>query len=395
MTTPISNYIWPGQTHFGFGAVTLVGQEASACRAKHVFVLADHGIITAGLLEPVTNSLKAAELSYTIYDRVVPNPDTVAVDAAVAAFRQSGADLIVAEGGGSALDMAKGVRLVAGGPPEASIGEYLLILGDEARPAPNARDLPPLLAVPTTAGSGSEATPWGVVTDNERKLKAGIGGAYLMPTVALVDPDLTMTMPPGLTAATGLDALSHLVEAYVSTNHNPILDPMILYGIELIGRSLRVAVAQGSNRNARRDVAEASLIGGIVITSKWLGACHSLAHQLSTFAGVHHGVAIALMLPHQMAYSLVGSLQRYAHIGKALDPSRTAVRSLRRQAEDAVEAVAELIRDVGLPTRLQDAGVAEALIPAMAKNAYVDLNWASNPRTVNEEIMEKLYRQAY
>jgi alcohol dehydrogenase class IV len=201
-------------------------------------------------------------------------------------------------------------------------------------------------------------------------------------------------MPAFLTAATGMDALSHCVEAYVSTNENPVLDPMILHGIGLIARYLPVATARGDNREARHAMAQAALIGGIAISSKWLGACHSLAHQLSGFANVQHGLANAIMLPHQMAYSLPGAMEKYAAIGAALGGEQSG--SLRRRAEAAVEAVAQLARDVGLPTRLRDVGVDETLIPEMAKVAYtVDLNWWTNPRAVSEAVMAQIYRAAW
>ncbi|MEW5959223.1 MAG: iron-containing alcohol dehydrogenase [Chloroflexota bacterium] len=395
MKPSISTYVWPGQTHFGFGAAGLTGQEAKARRARRVFIVADPGVVTAGLVEPVESSLKAAGLSYGLYDRVTPNPDLESIDAAVAAFRESKADLIVGIGGGSGLDTAKALRLVAGGPPEGRTAEYSLVLGDKARPVPPPAALPPFIAIPTTAGTGSEVTPWAVITNHQARRKFGVGGPDLAPTVALVDPELTLTLPPFLTAATGMDALTHCIEAYVSTNDNPMLDPMILYGIELIGRSLRVAVAQGANQSARRDMALASLMGGIGISSKWLGACHSLAHPLSALADVQHGLANAMMLPHQMAYSLPGALERYARLGEALDAPRLASGPLTQRARRAVEAVRELAQDIDLPTRLSEVGVTEALLPQLAQAAYRDSNWLSNPRRVTEAVMEKLYREAY
>ncbi len=395
MKPAISTYVWPGQTHFGFGAVELVAQEAKAHQAKHIFILADPGVAAAGLVEPVTASLKAARLSYVLYDKVIPNPDTASVDAAVAAFRESKAEAMVGVGGGSGLDTAKAVCLVAGGPPEGRIAEYFLALGARARPVPAVRGLPPFIAIPTTAGTGAEVTPWAVITDNQSKRKLGVGGPNLMPTVALVDPGMTLSLPPQLTAATGMDALTHLIEAYVSTNNNPALDPLILHGIELIGRSLRLAVAQGQNPTARSEVMLASLLGGIAISSNWLGACHSLAHPLSALAEVQHGLANAIMLPYQMAYSLPGALERYARIGAALDAPYPAGGTLRQRAERAVEAVRELVADTGLPARLSEAGVTEAMIPELARPAYQDSNWASNPRSVNQAVLESLYRQAF
>ena len=387
-----SYYIWPGQVHFGFGAAGRVGQEAAGEGARHVFVLADPGVLKAGLLSPITASLDAAGISYDLYDRVEPNPSTASVDAAVSAFRESGADLIVGVGGGSALDAAKAARMVAGGPPEGRVAEYAYRMGDKARPHPKV--LPPYFAIPTTAGTGADVTPWAVITDEAEKFKFGVGGPRSVPTMAIVDPELMLTLPAFLTAATGMDALTHCVEAYVSTNHNPAIDPLALRGIELCGRSLAAAVARGDNRAARYDMAEAAYLGGIAISSKWLGACHSLAHQLSGFANVQHGLANAIMLPHQMTYSLPGAFERYAQVGAAL--GMPAEGSPRQRAERAVEAVRQLAGDVGLPTRLRDVGVAEEMIAPMAKLAYtVDLNWWTNPRSVNESAMEQLYRAAF
>src|SRR5688572_13429894 len=298
---PISVYTWPGQVHFGFGAADLAGPEAAARGARHVFVVGDPGVVAAGLLQPVESSLKAAGLSYILYHEVQPNPEAASVEAATAAFRESGADLIIGIGGGSGLDTAKAVRLLADG--QARVAEYDLFLGLQVRPAP--RQMPPLIAIPTTAGTGSEVTAWAVITDLARKLKFSVGGPFLMPTVALIDPGLMLSLPAWLTAATGMDALSHCIESYVSTMEAPAIEPMTLHGIELIGQSLRVAVAQGSNQAARQDMALAAMIGGMALNCKWAGACHSLAHQLSSFADVHHGMANAIMLPHQMAYSLV------------------------------------------------------------------------------------------
>ena len=392
----ISTYVWPGSVHFGYGAVGLLGAEAKARGASHAFVVADPGVIAAGLLEPVAHSFRAACLSYTVYDRVKANPDTGSVDAAGQAARESQADLIVGLGGGSSLDTAKAVQLIAGGG--GRIAEYALRLGDRARPAP--RQLPPLIAIPTTAGTGSEVTPWAVVTEAAQKLKISVGGSFLMPAVALIDPELTLRLPPFLTAATGMDALSHCIEAYVSIRENSALDPMILHGIDLIGRSLRPAVGLGvrppdeqAHRAARSEMALAAMIGGIAISSKWLGACHSLAHQLSGFANVHHGLANALMLPHQMAYSLSGALERYARIGQALGASANG--SLQERAMRAVEAVRQLTLDVGLPTRLRDVGVLEEMILPMAENAYKqDTNWMTNPLPISQVVMEDLYREA-
>jgi alcohol dehydrogenase class IV len=233
-----------------------------------------------------------------------------------------------------------------------------------------------------------------VITDPAEKFKFGVGGPRSVPDLALVDPDLMRSMPAFLSAATGMDALSHCIEAFVSTNQHPILDPLILHGIALIARNLPIAVARGDNGEARQAMAQAALIGGMAISSKWLGACHSLAHQLSGFANVQHGLANSIMLPHQMRYSLPGAIEQYAAVAAALGVPQ--VGSTRQRAEAAADAVAQLAQDVGLPARLRDVGVDEALIPEMARYAYtVDLNWWTNPRTVSEAALAGIYRAAW
>lgn len=395
MTTPIANYLMPGNIRFGFGAVNLTGQEAARLGGSHAFIITDPGVVAAGLVAPVVAALSAAGVAHTLFTHCPPNPDIESVDAAAAAFRAAGADLLIGLGGGSPIDGAKAAREVLGGPPGASIGEYALMLRDKARPMPLVRDMPPMIGIPTTAGTGAEVTPWAVLTDLSNKQKKSVGGANCIPNVALIDPGLTLGLPPHLTAATGMDALSHCIEAYVSTNTAPsALDPMILHGIRLIARHLPAAVAHPGDHEAREAVMLGAMIGGIAISSRWLGAAHALAHQLSTFANVHHGLACSLMLPHQMAFSLPAAVERYGRIAAALDPSLVAITD-HQAAEYAVEGVCRLVEAVGLPTRLRDVGVTEAMIPELTKHARVDLNWATNPRPVSEEDLAEMYRAAF
>lgn len=392
MSTP-AYYIFPSQVYIGAGTAKNAGAEAKKENARHVFLVADPGVVTAGLVKPISDSIKSAGLACTLYDKVIPNPDTTTVDAAADAYRVSGADCIVAIGGGSCLDTAKTMRIVVGGTKGATVAEYAYRMGDKALPHP--QRMPHFIAIPTTAGTGSEATPWGVVTDPTDKFKFGVGGVRGVPNVALIDPEVMLGLPPFLTAATGMDALTHCIEAYVSTNENPILDPMILHGIVLVAKSLPVAVAQGKNMQARLDMAHAAYIGGIAISSKWLGACHSLAHQLSGFANVQHGLANAIMLPHQMLYSLPGAIEKYARVAEALGLPHDDG-TVRQRAERAIELVNQLNKDVSLPTKLSEVGVTEDMIQPMAKFAYnVDLNWWTNPRSVNEKAMEQIYRAAF
>ena len=358
--------------------------------ARHVFVLADPGVVRAGLLDPLAASLREGGLPFTVCEDVVPNPDNATVDKVVRQCSASGANLIVGLGGGSALDIAKAMRLpLAGG---GGVDEYAYRLKDKCRTYPTS--VLPLVAIPTTAGTGSEATPWAVITDLKEKYKFGVGGTVAIPEVALVDPQLMLGLPPFLTAATGMDALSHLIEAFVSTNINPLLDPLILRGIELAGAHLLAAVRHGTDLAARAAMAQAALLGGIAISSNWLGACHSLSHQLSSFADVQHGLANALMLPHQMRYSLSAALERYAQIGVAL--GSPAKGTAKKRAEFAVERVAALARDCGLPVRLRDAGVDAALLAPMAHSAFVnDSNYTTNPRPCTEASLAEMYQAAF
>lgn len=386
-----SYYIFPDQVHFGFGVAQKTGAEAKAEGAQHALVIADPGVIAAGLIVSVVESLKSAGVAHSVYDKVIPNPDSPSVDAAVDAYHAANADLIIGIGGGSALDTAKAVRMVVAGPRGGKVAEYAYRMGDKARPHP--KHLPTYFALPTTAGTGAEVTPWAVVTDPADKYKFGVGGPRSVPSMAIIDPELMMGLPAALTAGTGMDALTHLIEAYSSTNDNPALDAMILHGIELVARFLPEAVAKGSNRAAREAMANAAMMGGIAISSKWLGVCHSVAHQLSGFANVPHGLANAIMLPHVMRYNLPGTIEKYARVNAALGGS--ALGTTRQQAENAAVRVEQLNRDVNLPTRLRDVGVKDAHILPMAKFAYtVDLNWWTNPRSVNEAVMEQLYRAA-
>lgn len=389
-----STYLWPGTVHFGAGVAQLVGPEATALQAKSAFIVVDPGVKKAGLHEVILDSLIAAEVVFTIYDKVIPNPTITSINEAAEAFREAKAGVLLGIGGGSTLDTAKAVKLMVGGPSAATISDYANALGDERRPYPPRHKMPPYIAIPTTAGTGAEVTPWAVITRQDDGMKFGVGDASTIPDVALVDPALTFTLPSQLTAATGMDALSHLVEAYVSTNQNPILDPMILYGISLVGQSLRTAVSRGDNQLAREEMMEASLIGGIAISSKWLGACHSLAHPLSGLAGIHHGLACGIMLPHQMQFSLMGALARYANVAAALKGDSLKSGDLRESALSSVTAVSKLLADIDLPTKLSEVGVTEDLIPALARAAFNDLNWWTNPRTVNEAAMAEMYRAA-
>lgn len=376
--------LWPGTTIFGVGALAHLAEQVQALGKSHLFVLIDPGV--GGISAEITTILSPTNIQITFFDDVIGNPDAEHVDAAYAAYLACSADCIVGIGGGSALDMAKGVRILAGSPDGVSVAEYLSTLGEQRRPNPPLSAMPPMIAIPTTSGTGSEVTPWGVVTDKVTQQKAGVG-TNLIPDVALLDPQLTVTLPAHLTAATGMDALSHLIEAYVSTNAQKMLDPLILQGLALVGQNLRTAVAEPDNLEARAALLEASMLGGVALSSNWLGAAHSLAHQLSTFCDIHHGLACSLMLPPQMRFSHDYAAERYAEVAYALAGERDGA-----MAADLVE---QLANDIGLPTRLSDCGVQEEQIGTLAEFAYKDLNWWTNPIQPTEAQLAEMYRAAF
>jgi len=382
--------MWPGETFFGDGAVKGLGEHACRLGGSRALLVTDPGVQGAGLLEDALAALDTADVESVLFDEVEANPADELIGRGVERFNKSGADLLVAVGGGSSIDTAKAVQLVAAGG--GNILDYDLGLGNEVKPTPG--DMAPLIAVPTTAGTGSEVTAWAVITDTRRNIKTSVGDVNLIPRIAIVDPEMTVTMPPVLTAATGIDALSHCLESFVSTLEHPLGDLLALYGVRLVAQNLRQAVDNGEDMVARRNMALASMLGGMSLNLKWGGACHSLAHQLSAEAGVSHGVSIALMLPHQIEHSLSGNWEKYAKVAEAFEKGEAA-NSLQEKAMQAVVAVDDLIRDIGLPTRLRDVGIREDMLPRMARKAMMDDSHMTNPRRCTEDAMLGLYQKAY
>jgi alcohol dehydrogenase class IV len=251
--------------------------------------------------------------------------------------------------------------------------------------------MPVLVAIPTTSGTGTEVSRGGIITDTrDNRKKVIVSGP---PSLALVDPDLTATMPPPLTAATGMDALCHSIEAYVSRRYNPLAGAIAIAGIKLVAENLRCAVEDGTDIEARKNMAMASTMGALAF-SKGLGAVHSLAHQLSTDAEMPHGMANAIMLPRVMEFNLEVAAQKYADIAQAMGVNTRGM-SIMEAARSSVESVRQLSRDIGIPDRLRDAGVKGENIPAMAAKAMADHCHASNPRDCTQESMAALYKAAF
>lgn len=368
-------FSFPTRILFGNGAHEFLAKEAPK-GARKALLVTDPGLVHLDVFNLVKARMDAAGLAYQVFSGISPNPTTDDVAKGVAAYRDAGCDWIVAMGGGSAIDGAKGIRLMV------THGGHILDYDDAKDGADRIRnDMPPMVAIPTTAGTGSEVGRSTVVTDPASNRKVVVFSPYLMPTVALVDPDLMVGLPARLTAATGMDALAHCVEAYSATGYHPICDAIALGGVRLVMGALERAVWNGQDLEARTDMAMAATMGAIAF-QKGLGLCHSLAHPLSTVAGVHHGLANGIMLWRVMEFNREALGDRLGELSRAMG------------VPDAVAAVRQLAREIGIPEALSEVGVTEAMLPELAAQAWDDACHRSNPRRVTPEDIRDLYEQA-
>ena len=372
----------PTRIVHGPGAIARLGQLLAELGVERPFLVTDRGVVDAGLAETALGHVEDA----VVFDEVRPNPDIELVGRASAAYLEAGCDGLVALGGGSSMDTAKsvGVEVVHGG----SIREY------EYGGTPITTRIPPLVAVPTTAGTGSEATLWAVITDHERKIKFNVGGTPLIGAhVALVDPELMLGLPPAITAATGMDALSHAIECYTCDYHQPFNDAVALLAIELVGRWLRVAYEDGGNLEARTNMAHAATLGGLAYGTESAGAAHAMSQSAG---GVHecpHGALTARVLGPVCEYNAPAAPERYARVAQGLDVDVHGLSTLDA-ALLGVEEVYRLTDDVGIPT-MEDLGFSEEEIPMLARIAYEDPQTIGNPREVDVVGYEAIYRNAF
>jgi len=381
----ISFQLLGASVRLGAGTVQEVGTNFQSAGGKKVLIVTDLGVVKAGLLGPIKKSLEENKIPYEIFDRVEPNPSDRTVMEGVKLFKRTGCDAILGVGGGSPLDASKAIQVMASHPGE--IHEYF----GAAAAAKITRPRPYLIAIPTTSGTGSEVSRGAIITNTQTNTKCTIrtGPSNL----AMIDPEMTLTMPPQLTAATGMDALCHHIEACVSNAYQPICTGLALEGVRLVGRSLKKAVREGDDLDARTEMAIASMTGALAF-QKGLGAVHSLAHQLSTEAEVPHGMANSILLPHVMRFNQPNAQEELILVARALG-ERTDSLSAAEAAEQACLAVSRLASEIGLPQRLRDAGVREGQIPVMAENAMADWCHPFNPRPCSVADMVKLYRVAF
>jgi alcohol dehydrogenase len=355
----VNPFSLPGVNYFGRGALANLVPELNNFGAKKVFLVSDKGVASAGLIDLVVDQMQAAGFDIVTYLDVEREPDIDNLEKCLARFKEQTCDLIVGLGGGSPLDVAKGVSILA--TNEGSILDYV---GLNMIPK---KGIPKFL-IPTTAGTGAEVTKNAIFTDKKAQLKKGVVSKHLLPEVAIVDSDLTLSLPPDVTAATGMDALTHAIESYTSPKADIQTAMYALKAIELIGASLRRAVSFGKDAKAREDMALGSVFAGISLANAGVGAVHACAYPLGGRFGMGHGVTNALLLPYIMEYNLVGDLQKFANIARALGEV-TDMLSLREQAELSRKAVFELSRDIGIPQKLSAFGVQKEDIPGLAEAA--------------------------
>lgn len=373
----VQQFNFPTRVRFGVGAITELAGALQDAGAKKALVVTDAGLVQTDAFRLTVEALGA--FPHHVYAEVQPNPLAAHADGGAAAYASAGCDAIVALGGGSAIDVAKVVRILARHGGKAL--DYDWSRGGTDRIT---TDQPFLVAIPTTAGTGSEVGRSSVITDPETHSKRSVFSAHMMPPLVIADPELTRGLPASITANTGIDALTHAAEAYLTpAGYQPLCDGIALRAIGMVGGALRRAVADGDDMPARSSMLVAALMGAVAF-QKGLGATHALAHPLSTLAGLPHGMANGILLPHLLRFNAEVVPERVAEVGRAL-----------ADQDDAAGAVTALAKDVGLPANLSEAGVDRGLLDDLVAQAMGEFLLSENPRPVTEADARTLYEQAF
>lgn len=369
-------------SYHGSGAIAAVPAEIKARGFKKAFVASDPDLIKFGVTAKVTDLLDKEGIAYSVYSDIKPNPTIENVQNGVEAFKQAGADCIVAIGGGSSMDTSKAIGIIITNPEYADVRSLEGV-------APTKNPCTPIIAVPTTAGTAAEVTINYVITDVEKKRKFVCVDTHDIPVVAVVDPDMMASMPAGLTAATGMDALTHAIEGYITKGAWELSDMFHIKAIEIIARSLRDAVKNG--KEGRDGMALGQYVAGMGFSNVGLGVDHSMAHTLSAYYDMPHGKACATLLPCVMAYNAPCTGEKYKDIAIAMGVKGVENMTQDEYRKAACDAVAQLAADVGIECTLKGV-VKEEDLPQLAKDAYADACRPGNPRDCSVEDIEALYR---
>lgn len=379
----ISKFVMP-EIIFGCGSLSQIGESARRLGASKVFVVSDAGVINAGWVDKALHYLHAVGLKSQVFSSLTTNPKDVEVTEGTVQYLASGCDSIVAVGGGSPTDVAKAVATLVTNGGQTRDYEGINRIH---------RPLPPMVSVPSTAGAGSEVSQFAIIVDTERRLKMSIISKSLVPDIAIVDPELLLTKDAALAAATGVDALTHGIESFVSLASTHLTEIHSLKAVQLISQYLRRAVADRSDMEANTHMAMASLSAGIAFSNAILGATHAMAHQVDGQLDQHHGESNASLLPLVMEFNLPACPKKFQQLAAALGED---VRGFDPQQGGAlaVKAVRQLLADIHLDRGLGELGLNEAVIPALSRNAMRDACLVTNPRDVSCEQIEAIFRQA-
>ena len=378
----MANRIMLNETSYhGAGAIEEIATEAKARAFKKAFVCSDPDLIKFGVTKKVTDILDKNGLAYEIYSDIKANPTIQNVQHGVEAFKKAGADYLIAIGGGSSMDTSKAIGIIIANPEFEDVRSLEGV-------APTKKPCVPIIAVPTTAGTAAEVTINYVITDVERKRKFVCVDPHDMPVIAIVDPDMMSSMPKGLTASTGMDALTHAIEGYTTKAAWEMTDMFHLKAIEIISRSLRDAV--DNKKEGREGMALGQYIAGMGFSNVGLGIVHSMAHPLGAVYDTPHGVANAIILPTVMEYNAEATGDKYKYIAKAMGVEGTENMTVEEYRKAAIDAVKQLSHDVGIPANLKDI-VKREDIPFLAQSAYDDACRPGNPRDTSVEDITKLY----
>ena len=378
-------YFLPTRNVFGEGAVQEAGDLVKSLGAKKCLIVTDRYLGQIGMADRVQGILEKAGIEACIFAGAEPNPTDKNVEAGARFYQENECNSIISLGGGSSHDCAKGIGLVA-----ANGGQIADFEGVDKSSKP----MIPLMAINTTAGTASEITRFCIITDTSRKVKMAIVDWRVTPQIAINDPELMKGMPPSLTASTGMDALTHAIEAYVSTDANPLTDAAAIMAIKMIAHYLPKAVANGNYMKARDKMAYAQYLAGIAFNNASLGYVHAMAHQLGGFYNLPHGVCNAILLPYVESYNLIGNMNRFRDVAQAMGVQVEGI-SVTCAAEKAIEAIKKLSRQLEIPSDLKQMGVREEDFEIMADNAKKDVCQLTNPRTATREQVIEIYRQAY
>ncbi|AIE61787.1 iron-containing alcohol dehydrogenase [Bacillus methanolicus] len=381
MTT---NFFIPPASVIGRGAVKEVGTRLKQIGAKKALIVTDAFLHSTGLSEEVAKNIREAGVDVAIFPKAQPDPADTQVHEGVDVFKQENCDSLVSIGGGSSHDTAKAIGLVAANG--GRINDYQGVNSVE-------KPVVPVVAITTTAGTGSETTSLAVITDSARKVKMPVIDEKITPTVAIVDPELMVKKPAGLTIATGMDALSHAIEAYVAKGATPVTDAFAIQAMKLINEYLPKAVANGEDIEAREKMAYAQYMAGVAFNNGGLGLVHSISHQVGGVYKLQHGICNSVNMPHVCAFNLIAKTERFAHIAELLGENVAGL-STAAAAERAIVALERINKSFGIPSGYAEMGVKEEDIELLAKNAYEDVCTQSNPRVPTVQDIAQIIKNA-